>query len=531
MEAKRPKPVVLISLDGWGVSPERKGNAMRDAGVPHMTEFMRRFPFVALQASGVNVGLPWGEVGNSEVGHLTMGAGMVIYQSLPRINMAIEDKSIYKNEVLVNACKTAKDNKKKLHILGLCSAGNVHAAIEHLYILLDIADKQRVKDIFIHAILDGRDAPPHSFQEMYLPDIIKRTKKGKLGRLASLQGRYYAMDRNKNWDRTMQVYNALVNGKAPMAEDPDEVLTAAYAKGLSDEEVPPTLLTEDGKPIALIEDGDVVIFFNFRPDRAIQLTQAFVLPSISNVDRDPYLLHLKFVTLASYDDALPVDVAFPPQVVENPIAKVISDAGMKQFHVAETEKFAHVTYFFDGGARSSFPGEDYLLIPSPDVKAFDKVPAMSAKDIGSAVLKEMNKGKYDFILVNFANADMVGHTGNYDATKEALLVVDDQIQKIVDLAFDVGGVVLITADHGKAEQMLNPRTGEIDKEHSPNPIPFLYLDPAVQRPEPRTDDELSLIIANPVGVLADVAPTILAILNIEAPKMMTGTNLLPLMQM
>jgi len=525
MTQKQPKPVVLIILDGVGIAPPSDGNAITCAKMPVLQKLIAAYPTMPVRASGEEVGLSWGEMGNSEVGHLTIGAGRVFYQTLPRINKSIADKSFFDNPAFASAVKHAHDKKGTLHLVGLVSPGRVHSMDTHLHALLEFCKKQKVKQVAVHAILDGRDTVYNSGID-FVTKLMEVMKKLKVGVLASLSGRYYAMDRDNRWDRVALAYQAMTGVGSVRAEDSLEAIRASYAKEVFDEEFVPTVLTHKSEPIAPMKDGDAVIFFNFRPDRARELTTAFVLPSFKKFPRTQ-LHNLFFVTMTEYEKGLPVTVAFAPDAITMPLARVLADAGSKQLHIAETEKYAHVTFFLNGTREEPFRGEDRVIIPSPHVAAYDTVPEMSAYEITKRVVKEVDAGKYDAIMVNFANGDMVGHTGNLKATVKAVEVVDECIGKIVDATLAKEGVVLITADHGNAEEVRNVQTGDIDKEHSTNPVPFIVVG-SVFRGQASSAGEapggdLSLVPA--VGMLSDVAPTMLKIMGIKQPPEMTGQSL------
>ncbi len=522
------KPVVLIIMDGWGVAPSADGNAITKAQTPNFVKFLKNYPTMTVHASGNEVGLLFGEMGNSEVGHLNIGAGRVYYQSCPRINQGIENGTFFSNEAFLSAIAKVKENKSKLHLIGLTSSGNVHASNVHLYALLELCKKEKlIKNVFIHPILDGRDALYNSGKDFIL-ELQQKISELKVGKIASLSGRYFAMDRDNRWDRCEKAYRAMAEGKADRyAEDPIQAIDEAYAQKNYDEEFIPTVLTSKDQPVATIDNGDAVIFFNFRPDRARELTQAFVVPSFNKFQKE-YQKDLFFVTMTEYENNLPTVVAFPPVLVHNSLAEVISKAGLKQMHVAETEKYAHVTFFLNGTVEEPFSGEDRLLIPSPKVSSYDQKPEMSALEITKEVNKAIDGEKYDFIVLNLANPDMVAHTGDLQAGIKACEVTDKCLGEIVDHALAKNGAVVITADHGNAEEMSNLQTGVIDKEHSTNPVPLIIIGkdfmgqagPAGDAPE----GDLSLM--QPVGVLADVAPTILKLLEVQQPEDMTGQALI-----
>jgi 2,3-bisphosphoglycerate-independent phosphoglycerate mutase len=523
----RPKPVVLAILDGFGVAPDNIGNAIMRANTPNWDKFIREYPVMTLMASGTEVGLSFGEMGNSEVGHLNIGAGRVYYQTLPLIGKSIQDENFFRNPAFLAAAQHAIQNDRPLHLLGLVSPGNVHASQEHLWALLEFCKRQGLTKVFVHAILDGRDAIFNSGIDFIRLLEAKMQELG-VGKIATLSGRYFAMDRDNRWDREQKAYTAMVDGRADMyAPDAVSAIEASYAKKVYDEEFVPTVIGTEGDPTAKIENNDSVIFFNFRPDRARQLAQAFVVPGFSKFDR-VYLKDLFFVTMAEYEKELPVTVAFPPQVVHNCFAEVVSRAGLKQFHIAETEKYAHVTFFLNGTVEQAFAGEDRKIIPSPKVASYDLAPEMSAEEITKETVKAIQSDQYDVIVLNYANADMVGHTGNFDATIKGVEIVDKQIGTLAEYVLAKGGVLLITADHGNAEEEKNLKTGEMDKEHSTNVVPFLIIADAYRGQAGPAGDPIEgdLSLMPPVGMLADVAPTMLSILGLEIPPEMTGRSLI-----
>ncbi|MBP9732150.1 MAG: 2,3-bisphosphoglycerate-independent phosphoglycerate mutase [Candidatus Magasanikbacteria bacterium] len=522
----RPKPVVLAVLDGWGVAPASEGNAIERAETPNMDRFIREYPAMSLYASGNEVGLSYGEMGNSEVGHLNIGAGRVYYQTFPRINKTIVDGSFFQNKAFLSAREHVATHKSSLHLIGLVSPGNVHASQDHLYSLLEFAKKNKIKNVFVHVILDGRDTIYNSAKD-FIAKLEEKMKKIGVGEIASLSGRYYAMDRDNRWDRIERAYRAMVEGiSETYSKHPLDAIEASYEKQVFDEEFIPTVIGKEGKPTARVAKGDAVIFFNFRPDRARQLTKAFVLPGFDKFKRE-YLTDLLFVTLTEYEKEIPVVVAYPPIVVHNCLSEVISKQGLTQFHVAETEKYAHITFFLNGTVEEPFVGEERAIVPSPNVSSYDKAPEMSAAEVTKKIIQAIESDKYDVILANFANADMVGHTGNVDATIKGCETIDKNLGKIAEYVEAKGGVLLITADHGNAEEVINLKTGEQDKEHSNNPVPFLIIGNEFQGKAGPTGDppEGDLSLMHPVGILADVAPTVLSILGIEQPPEMTGRSL------
>ncbi len=520
---KRPKPITLIVLDGWGIGEKNKGNAIANAQLPTINKLNQYYPHIALQASGISVGLPWGEPGNSEVGHMTMGTGTVIYQNMPRITMAIQNGKFYQNPIFLQAIENARSQKKAVHLMGLVGKGKIHSSIDHLYALLELMHQQKIERVFIHAFTDGRDSSPTSGVEI-IKEIEQKIKQYKVGKIASLSGRYFAMDRNNNWDRIKKAYDAMTRGIGNKTENPQKYIQESYKKEIFDEYLEPAVVCQDDIPIGQIKDGDSVIFFNYREDRARQITKTFTIPSFSkfSVVTMPKLF---FVTMTQYEKNLPVEIAYPPEKVENCLSKVLSEHKLKQLRIAETEKFAHVTYFFNGGIEEPFIGEDRLIVPSKDVTTFDKYPEMSAPEITEKVLENIAKDQYDFILINFANSDIVGHTGNEKAAIKAIQTVDNCLEKIIKAVLLAEGCLLITADHGNVEKMIDPHTGEKDTEHTNNPVPLWYVTP--------TNHHSKLIekkLPSVAGLLSDIAPTILAIMQIEKPEDMSGESLLSVLK-
>lgn len=523
------RPTVLIIMDGWGVAPAGDGNSISKAKTPRLDDFIKNYPVMTLTASGTEVGLSFGEMGNSEVGHLNIGAGRVYYQTLPRIDTEIANGNFANNPAFLDAMEHVKKNRSNLHIMGLVSAGKVHASDEHLHKLLEIAKKQGVgKQVYVHAFLDGRDTLYNS-GKYFIETLLNKMKELKVGKLCSMSGRYWAMDRDNHWDRVEKVYRVMTEGIAERtAVDPLQAIDGAYANKNYDEEFFPTLITDkNGKPTALVEDNDAVIFFNFRPDRAREITKAFILPEFNKFERKT-LNNLFFCAMSEYEKDLPVSkVAYPPVVVLNSLAEVVSKAGLKQFHIAETEKYAHITFFLNGTREEPFVGEDRKIIPSPKVSSYDEQPEMSAPEVAKETIKAVESGQYGLVAVNFANADMVGHTGNLEATIKACEAVDQSVGQVVDHVLAKNGAVVITADHGNAEEVVNLQTGEIDKEHSTNAVPLLILsNDLIGQAGPSGDPpEGDLSLMQPVGILADVAPTVLNLIGVEQPPEMTGQSL------
>ena len=522
---KLNNPTILAILDGWGIGPKDETNAIWLAKTPVFDTLTKKYPFTELAAYGKAVGLDSHQVSGSETGHMNIGAGTIVYQDLPRINMAIADGSFFQNEAFLSAVSHVRGHQSNLHILGLVGSGGVHSNMEHLYALLWFCKNSAFDRVYLHLITDGRDSPPKS-AVTYIKQLGEQMTQTGVGKIASVMGRYYAMDRDHRWERTQAAYEVML-GKGALIEDPIDALKSAYAKEIYDERFDPVFLGEDGQAVAGVKEGDAIIFFNFRPDRMRELTKAFVMPTFDSFARTQ-IENLFVVTMAEYESGLPVEVVYPPEKIENCLAKVLSDAGLKQLHIAETEKYAHVTFFLNGTYEQPFPGEDRAIIPSPQVASYDQAPAMSAVELTDRVTKEIQGGAYDFVAMNYANPDMVAHTGALEATVRAMETVDVCIGRVVDATLAAGGVVFLTADHGNAEELKNLRTGDIDKEHATNPVPFVIIGkefagkPSAAGEVP--DGDLSLM--QPVGMLADVAPTILAVLGIPQPPQMTGASLL-----
>ncbi|MGK2849088.1 MAG: 2,3-bisphosphoglycerate-independent phosphoglycerate mutase [Minisyncoccota bacterium] len=515
------KPLILVVLDGWGISNNVQGNPVREAVLPTFDKLNRFYPMTALQASGISVGLPWNTAGNSEVGHMTMGAGRVVYQNMPRISLAIRDNSFFLNPVLIETIQTVKTRGGKLHLMGLVSSGSVHSHKDHILALLRLAKNEGLEDVYLHAFMDGRDSAPTDGIHQ-IKDLLREMAIIGIGKIASLSGRNFSMDRNNNWDRIEKSYRMLTEGVGNTAEDPLLVLEQSYASGVTDEYIEPTVLLENDSPVALIKNQDSVIFFNFREDRAREMTKAFVIPNFDGFVRIP--LNIYFTTFTEYEANLPVHVAFPPSDINNSLGEVLSKANKKQLRITETEKYAHVTYFFNGGKEKPFPGEDRILIPSPTTSHFDEVPEMSSPQITDSLIASLETNEYDFILVNYANPDMVAHTGNEPASIKAVEATDKSLSILIPAVLKVGGALIITSDHGNAEELKKTETGEIDTEHSANPVPLWYITPTnhhEKTPAKMTQEQNEVN-----GLLSDVAPTILDILNIPKPPEMNGTSLI-----
>jgi 2,3-bisphosphoglycerate-independent phosphoglycerate mutase len=501
--------VVLVVLDGWGYRAEREGNAIALASTPTWDAIWERHPRTLLEASGLAVGLPEGQMGNSEVGHLNLGAGRVVMQDLVRISESIRDGSFFDNPAFVNACEGAKQRGATVHLMGLIGTGGVHAIDQHLFALIDLCARRGVPRVAIHALLDGRDTMPRSGLG-YMREVLEKAR----GRadVASLGGRYYGMDRDKRWERTEKWYRAAVDGVGPEASDPLAVIQASYERDVTDEFVVPTVIVRNGKPVAPMRDGDVVICFNYRADRMRQIVRAMTQPDFDGFDvKGRPALHV--VQMTQYDRTFTLPVAYPPQSMANIVAEVVSKSGMTMLRTAETEKYAHVTYFFNGGIEVPFAGEERILVPSQKVATYDLAPEMSAPGITDVLCAGIEKGEHDFILCNYANGDMVGHTGSMKATIAACETVDRCLARVMESAQRAGARLLVTADHGNCEMMIDPATGGPHTAHTSNPVPFVVVGEERERP------------LRPGGALCDVGPTLLAMLGLDRPTEMTGVDL------
>nr|WP_307759889.1 2,3-bisphosphoglycerate-independent phosphoglycerate mutase [uncultured Peptostreptococcus sp.] len=505
------KPVVLTIMDGFGYTPDVEGNAIALAGTPNLDALCKEYPHTLINASGLDVGLPDGQMGNSEVGHTNIGAGRVVYQDLTRITKAIEDGDFFTNKELVAAMENAKD--KSLHILGLLSDGGVHSHINHLIALLDMAKKNGLKNVYVHAFTDGRDTDPQSAKS-YVEKVQAHMDEIETGKFASVSGRYYAMDRDKRWERVEKAYDAIVEAKGNTAESAIKCIEDSYAAGINDEFIVPTVILEGGKPVGKVNENDSVIFFNFRPDRAREITRAITDRKFDGFKRT--LVATKFVCMTTYDATMEdVSVAFGPEDIVNTLGEYLSKNGKEQLRAAETEKYAHVTFFFNGGKEEAYKGEDRILVPSPKVATYDLQPEMSAYELLDKVLAAIDEDKYDFIAVNFANPDMVGHTGVMEATEKAIKTVDECVGKLFKKLLSIGGSGIITADHGNAELMIDKLTKRPITSHSTNPVPFIVVGDEFKNAELLSD-----------GRLSDIAPTVLSMMNMEKPKEMTGHSLI-----
>jgi 2,3-bisphosphoglycerate-independent phosphoglycerate mutase len=511
------RPVVLIVLDGWGVNPNPEANAVAQAQTPTLDRLYATCPWTTIQASQDDVGLPEGQMGNSEVGHQNMGAGFVVYQELTRLDKAIADGSFYSNPTLTAACAHVRANNSALHLFGLLGPGGVHSHWEHLFALLRLAHREGITRVFYHAFTDGRDTPPQSGLGFMETVEAKMAEIG-VGAVATVSGRYYAMDRDKRWDRIQRAYNAVVHGVGLTAPSAQEAIRQSYAAGTSDEFIEPTVIAPNGQPVGTLQDGDGVIFFNFRGDRGRELTKAILLPDFDSFERGTPLKDLYYVTLTQYEEGLPVHVAYATMEVREPLAKVLSDHGLRQYHTAETEKYAHVTFFFNGRREEPYPGEDRLLVPSPKVATYDLQPEMSAIPLTDALIEHVRSGTYDFIVCNYANGDMVGHSGKLAAAIRAVETVDSCLGRVVPTVREQGGLLLITSDHGNCEQLIDYATGEPHTYHTLNPVPFILVAP--------DGSPLREAHLRPDGRLCDVTPTILDIMDLGLASEMTCRTLI-----
>ena len=520
--AGRPRPFVLIVMDGWGINPRKEGNAIALARTSNIDKLAGQWPHTAVKTSGEAVGLPEGQMGNSEVGHQNIGAGKRVLQDYTRVNESIKDGSFFQNPALLKAIEHVKKNGSQLHICGLLGDGGVHAHETHLEALLRLAHIHNIERVYIHSFTDGRDtSPTGGIEFMHHLQVRAREIGGEhAAKVATVSGRYYAMDRDNRWDRTAMTYFAMTRGEGIRASSAVEAIQHSYEQGVTDEFIVPAVVMEDQQPVAVVKAGDALIHYNFRPDRARQLTKAFILEELppqaqGKFDRGPRLEDLQYVMMTEYEAGLDAPVAFRADEVEMPLARVISEQGMRQFHTAETEKYAHVTYFINGRRETPFPGEDRLLVPSPKVPTYDLQPEMSAAGVTEEAVEHIRSGEYDLVIMNYANADMVGHTGVIEAAIKAVEAVDTGVGRVVEATLAVGGGLLITADHGNAEQLIEYDTGKPFTAHTTYPVPLYLVVPQLAHVRLRDD-----------GILADVAPTILDVLHIPQPKDMTGRSLI-----
>ncbi len=506
------KPYALIIMDGYGVNERHEGNAIYTANTPNMDKYLKEYPNSIIHASGMDVGLPDGQMGNSEVGHTNIGAGRIVYQELTRITKSIADGDFFENDALKAAVENCKKNDSALHFMGLLSDGGVHSHINHLYGLLEMAKKNGLEKVFVHCFLDGRDVSPTS-GAAFAEGLVAKIRELGVGSIASVMGRYYAMDRDNRWERVAEAYNAMVKGDGNKDTSAVNAIKKSYNDNVTDEFVVPTVITdENGNALGTINEGDSIVFFNFRPDRAREISRTIVDPEFSGFDRE--FFNTYFVCMTQYDASMPnVDVAFKPQTLTNTFGEYISRKGLRQLRIAETEKYAHVTFFFNGGVEAVYDGEDRALINSPKVATYDLQPEMSAIEVTDEVVKRIESGNYDVIVLNFANCDMVGHTGIFDAAVSAVETVDSCLGRTIDAIEKMGGIALVTADHGNADQMLDYDTNDVFTAHTTNVVPLVMI-----------GAENGLKLKN--GRLADLAPTLLDLMGLEKPEEMTGESLL-----
>ena len=505
------KLTMLMILDGFGENPKKEGNAVKLAKTPNIDRLMKEYPNTKIAASGLAVGLPEGQMGNSEVGHTNIGAGRIVYQELTRITKSIENGDFFSNEELVKAMENCKKNNSKLHILGLVSDGGVHSHIRHLFGLLEMAKRRDIEEVYVHCFLDGRDTPPAS-AESYIQELEEKMRKKGVGKIATVAGRFYGMDRDKRWNRIQKAYNAMVFGEGNKSTQVINAIESSYQKEVFDEFVEPTVITNGEKPVATIEDGDSVIFFNFRPDRAREITRSLVDPEFDGFEVKP--LDLYYVCFTQYDETIPnVQVAFKPEALVNTFGEYVSKKGLTQLRIAETEKYAHVTFFFNGGEEKQYEGEDRILVPSPKVETYDMKPEMSAYEVTQKVVEAINSEKYNCIILNYANPDMVGHTGSLSAAIKAVEAVDECVGKVITAIESQKANLIITADHGNAEQMIDYKTGEPHTAHTTNLVPLILI-----------SEKENVKLRE--GKLADIAPTLLELMGLEKPKEMTGESLI-----
>lgn len=505
------KPLLLCIMDGFGINDAEQGNAIKMANTPNLDRLFAAYPHTELSASGMAVGLPDGQMGNSEVGHTNIGAGRIVYQELTRITKSVSDGDFFENEALVGAVEHAKANNASLHIMGLVSDGGVHSHNTHIYAIAELAKRKGLKNVYVHCFLDGRDVPPASGKD-FVAEMATELEKIGAGKIATVMGRYYAMDRDNRWERVEKAYRAMVFGEGNTDVCPVHAVAQSYENDVTDEFVIPTVVTENGAPVGKIQAGDSVVFANFRPDRARQITRVFADPDFDGFERTYMPVH--FVCMTQYDKTMPnVDVAFKPQVLTNTLGEYLSKSGLTQLRIAETEKYAHVTFFFNGGVEKVSEGEERALVNSPKVATYDLQPEMSAVEVTDTLMKKLDESDLDVIILNYANCDMVGHTGVIDSAIKAVETVDTCVGRVAEKVLDMGGAMLITADHGNADQMIDPETKGAFTAHTTFPVPFIVVGCG----------DVSL---RKDGVLADIAPTMLDILDLEKPEEMTGTSII-----
>lgn len=507
----RRKPMMLMILDGFGINDNEKANAVKIANTPNIDNLMKIWPTTKIYTSGLKVGLPDGQMGNSEVGHTNIGAGRIVYQDLTRITKSIEDGDFFSIKEITEAIENCKKNHSKLHIMGLLSDGGVHSHIRHLVALLEVAKRKDFEDVYVHCFLDGRDTPPAS-GEGYITLLEEKMKEKEVGKIASISGRFYSMDRDKRWDRVEKAYNALVKGEGEKATSVISAIESSYQQEVFDEFVLPTVICNNSnEPLATIQDNDSVIFFNYRPDRAREITRSLVDPEFDGFETKP--LNIYYVCFTQYDETIPnVHIAFKPESLKNTFGEYVSSQGLTQLRIAETEKYAHVTFFFNGGEEKQYPGEDRILVPSPKVQTYDMQPEMSAIEVTDKVVEAIQSDKYDCIILNYANPDMVGHTGNLEAAVKAIETIDNSVARVVSAIEEKNGMIIMTADHGNAEQMIDYKTGEPHTAHTTNVVPLVLI--GVEGVQLKS------------GKLADLAPTMLDLMEIPKPAEMTGESII-----
>jgi 2,3-bisphosphoglycerate-independent phosphoglycerate mutase len=508
------EPLALIILDGFGCNSREEMNGVKAADTPNFDQLWADYPHTTVKASGEAVGLPEGQMGNSEVGHMNLGAGRIVYQDFTRINLAVKNNELIERDAIADAVEQTKENNSALHLLGLVSDGGVHSHIKHLFGLLEMAKRQDIEDVYVHAILDGRDTAPQSAKK-YIQQLEEKMDELGVGQIATIGGRYHYMDRDNNWERTEKAYNAMCFGAGEKSESALDAIQDSYDEDVTDEFVEPTVITAEGSPVANVATDDSVIFFNFRADRARQLTRALNDVDFNGFDRQEGYPEVNLVCMTEYDETIDAPVAFPQTELTNVLSKVLADNNKTQLRIAETEKYAHVTFFFNGGKEKAYPGEDREIIPSPDVATYDLMPEMSAHKVKDELLAKMDDNDYDLIVLNFANPDMVGHTGDFDAVQKAVETVDECLGEVITAIKSKGGSALVTADHGNSEQMKDYETDEPFTAHTSNLVPLVYVNDHNKDVE-LIDD----------GKLSDFAPTILNLLKIEIPEEMTGNQLI-----
>jgi len=506
------KPIILMILDGFGLNEHSEGNAIKLADTPNLDKIFKEYPNSYVETSGLNVGLPEGQMGNSEVGHTNIGAGRIVYQELTRITKSIHDGDFFKKSEFINAIENCKKNNSNLHLYGLLSDGGVHSHNTHLYSLLELAKKMNFNRVFIHCFLDGRDTPPMSGKE-FVSQLQDKINSIGVGSIATVIGRYYAMDRDKRWERVVQAYEAMALGKGEQADSGVAAVEQSYSKDQHDEFVKPTVIIKNGKPVATICENDSVIFYNFRPDRAREITRSFVDPNFNGFERIQGFFNVYYVCMTEYDETMPnVKVAFKPEHLNNTFGQYISELGYKQLRIAETEKYAHVTFFFNGGVEQQYEGEERILVQSPKVATYDLQPEMSAYEVTREVIKAIESERFDVIIMNYANPDMVGHTGILEAAIKAIEVIDECAGRVINKVIEKGGGIIITADHGNADQMIDYKTGEPFTAHTVRPAPFIVIGFGNTKLKP--------------GRLCDITPTLLDLMGLKKPEEMTGKTLI-----